>query len=58
MLVGGLINEAYSFRRNSEQFHLPGRTFWGLKEMRQFGEYRIRRLVLNAWECLNREDPS
>jgi len=53
-----LIDEAYSFRLNSGLFHLPGKTFWVLKEMRQFGEYRTRRLVLEAWERLNREDPS
>jgi len=57
-LIGGLIDEAYSFRLNSGLFHLPGKTFWVLKEMRQFGEYRTRRLVLEAWERLNREDPS
>ncbi|WP_028457823.1 hypothetical protein, partial [Chloroflexus sp. Y-396-1] len=34
----------------------PGETFRVLKEkeMRQFGEYRTRRLVLEAWERLSR----
>lgn len=32
----------------------PGETFWVLKEkeMRQFAEYRTRRLVLEAWDKL------
>jgi hypothetical protein len=35
----------------------PGETFRVLKEkeIRQFGEYRTRRLVLEAWERLNKE---
>jgi hypothetical protein len=33
-------------------FYLPGETFRVLKEMRQFGECRTRRLVLEAWEKL------
>jgi hypothetical protein len=34
----------------------PGETFRVLKEkeIKQFGEYRTRRLVLDAWERLNR----
>jgi hypothetical protein len=36
----------------------PGETFRVLKEkeVRQFGEYRTRRLVLEAWERLDREE--
>lgn len=36
----------------------PGETFRVLKEkeIKQFGEYRTRRLVLEAWERLNREE--
>lgn len=36
----------------------PGETFRVLKEkeIKQFGEYRTRRLVLEAWEGLNREE--
>jgi len=52
VLVGGLINEAYSFRMHWRLFYLPGETFRVLKEMRQFGECRTRRLVLEAWEKL------
>ena len=35
----------------------PGETFRVLKEkeIRQFGEYRTRRLVLEAWEKLEKE---
>jgi hypothetical protein len=35
----------------SELFHFPGETFRVLKdkELRQYGEYRTRRLVLEAW---------
>ena len=34
----------------------PTETFRGLKsnELRAFGEYRTRRLVLEAWDALNR----
>jgi len=52
VLVGELINEAHSFRMNWGLFYLPGETFRVLKEMRQFGKYRTRRLVLEAWEKL------
>jgi len=42
----------YDTRRNTSNF--PGETFRVLKEkeIRQFGEYRTRRLVLEAWDRL------
>jgi hypothetical protein len=35
--------------------HAPGETFRVVKEkeVRQFGEYRTRRLMLEAWDALN-----
>jgi len=38
----------------------PGETFRVLKEkeIRLYGEYRTRRLVLEAWERLNKEEES
>jgi len=40
------------FRKCTVQRTFPGETFRVLKEkeMRQYGEYRTRRLVLEAWE--------
>jgi hypothetical protein len=45
-----LIPEEYQNRCDSSTF--PGETFRVLKmrEIRKFGEYRTRRLVLEAWE--------
>ena len=39
------------YRRRAEQSTFPGETFRVLKEkeLRQYGEYRTRRLVLEAW---------
>jgi len=47
-----LDEEAY--RRRAEQSTFPGETFRVLKnnELRRYGEYRTRRLVLEAWERL------
>jgi hypothetical protein len=47
-----LDEEGYEVRYHMSTF--PGETFRVLKdkEMRQFGEYRTRRLVLEAWERL------
>jgi len=46
----------YDMRRAASDF--PGETFRVLKEkeLRQFGEYRTRRLVLEAWERLKDEE--
>ena len=46
--------KGYAERQGRSTF--PGETFRVLKEkeMRQFGEYRTRRLVLEAWERLSR----
>ena len=37
----------------------PGETFRVLKEreMREYGEYRTKRLVLAAWDALHRDKP-
>jgi len=45
--------EGYAERVRKSTF--PGETFRVLKEkeIRQFGEYRTRRLVLETWECLS-----
>ena len=50
-----LNHEGYAQR--SAQSTFPGETFRVLKEkdIRQFGEYRTRRLVLEAWEKLDKE---
>ena len=49
--------EAYAERVRKSTF--PGETFRVLKEKesRQFGEYRTRRLVLEAWEKLREGGP-
>ena len=46
--------EAYAERVRRSTF--PGETFRVLKEkeIHQFGEYRTRRLVLEAWEKIGR----
>ncbi len=57
--VGGVVSfrdrlpVGYAERCRRSTF--PGETFRVLKEkeLRQFGEYRTRRLVLEAWERLN-----
>ena len=43
------------YRRRVEASTFPGETFRVLKEkeMARYGEYRTRRLVLEAWERLN-----
>jgi len=48
--------EGYDHRRQASTF--PGETFRVLKtkEIRKYGEYRTRRLVLEAWERLEREN--
>jgi len=48
--------EAYAERVRKSTF--PGETFRVLKEKenRQFGEYRTRRLVLEAWERIDSRD--
>jgi len=50
-----LDEEAY--RRRAEQSTFPGETFRVLKnnELRRCGEYRTRRLVLEAWQRLEKE---
>jgi len=47
--------EGYDSRRQASTF--PGETFRVLKtkEIRKYGEYRTRRLVLEAWERLEKE---
>ena len=44
--------DAEGYRRRSETSDFPGETFRVLKQkdLRRFGEYRTRRLVLEAWQ--------
>ncbi len=44
--------QGYAHRAEASDF--PGETFLVLKEIRQFGEYRTRRLILEAWERLEK----
>jgi hypothetical protein len=50
--------EPTGYEERCRKSTFPGETFRVLKEkeIRQFGEYRTRRLILEAWERLTRED--
>jgi hypothetical protein len=50
--------EPTGYQERCRKSTFPGETFRVLKEkeIRQFGEYRTRRLILEAWERLTRED--
>jgi hypothetical protein len=50
--------EPTGYEERCRKSTFPGETFRVLKEkeIRQFGEYRTRRLILEAWEKLTRED--
>jgi len=54
-VTDALDSEGYAARVEASDF--PGETFRVLKdkELREYGEYRTRRLVLEAWERLQGE---
>jgi hypothetical protein len=53
----GLIGDGFIFYDNVYDPDFPGETFRVLKEKeeREYGEYRTRRLVLEAWDAMERD---